>query len=204
PLSGILGLTQLVMEQTAPSAQNYADLKEIEKAVFRCKKIITSLLSFARQDKFRPEPVNVHEALEETLTLCDRQMELKGIKIVKRFGEGLPPINADFQQLMQVFLNLFNNARDSMPDGGAMTIATRLAPGSVPPRVEIEISDTGKGIPQDILNRVFDPFFTTKPPGQGTGLGLSVCLGIVNKHNGTITAGSVPGKGSSFVLTLPA
>ena len=203
PLSGILGLTQLVLENTTRSTQNYQDLKDIEKAVFRCKRIITSLLSFARQEKSSLEPVSVNEVLDETLTLCARQMELKRVKIVREFGDGLPMVNADFQQLMQVFLNLLNNAGDAMPDGGTVTITTRLAPAAAGECVEITISDTGGGIPGEILTRIFDPFYTTKPPGKGTGLGLSVCLGIMNKHNGAITARSEPGKGSAFTMTLP-
>lgn len=204
PLSGILGLTQLVLENTDPAGQNFTDLKDIEKAVFRCKKIITSLLSFARQEKFRTGPVSVNEALEETLTLCARQMELKLVKINRDFGGELPMVKADFQQLMQVFLNLLTNARDSMPESGAITITTRAAHMSNGRDcVNVSIADTGPGIPPGILNRIFDPFFTTKPVGKGTGLGLSVCLGIINRHSGTITAQSGPGGGSVFTLELP-
>jgi signal transduction histidine kinase len=204
PLSGILGLTQLVLENTDASSQNYTDLKEIEKAVFRCKKIIVSLLSFARQEKTRMEPVSINEAIEETLTLCARQMELKRIKITRNLAPGLPMVNADFQQLMQVFLNLFTNARDAMAEGGEIIIATSLlTPPAGTQMVMTSITDTGSGISREILNRIFDPFFTTKPVGKGTGLGLSVCLGMINKHNGTIKAQSEAGKGSTFTISLP-
>ncbi len=204
PLSGILGLTQLVLENTPPGTQNYADLKDIEKAVFRCKKIIVSLLSFSRQERTRIEPVSVNEAIEETLTLCARQMELQRIKINCQFAPGLPMVNADFQQLMQVFLNIFTNARDAMPDGGELTIATSQAKDQAGRElVSIAVTDTGTGIKPDIVDRIFDPFFTTKPVGKGTGLGLSVCLGIINKHNGSIKAGGAPGGGSTFTITLP-
>jgi len=203
PISGILGLTQLLLEKEERSTQSYKDLKDIEKAVFRCKKIITSLLSFARQDESLMSPINVNEPLEETLTLCAHQMELQRITIVRKSAEGLPMINADFQQLMQVFLNLLTNARDAMPDGGTITISTRPAQVGDKEGVEITIADTGVGIPTNMLTRVFDPFFTTKPVGRGTGLGLSVCLGIINKHSGTITAQSEPGKGSAFTLIIP-
>jgi len=131
-------------------------------------------------------------------------MELKHIRIVRDFGEALPPARADFQQLMQVFLNLLTNAKDSIPESGAITITTRPAHmGNGRDAVAVSIADTGAGIPQELLNRIFDPFFTTKPVGKGTGLGLSVCLGIVNRHSGTITAKSEPGKGSVFTLELP-
>ncbi|HCC47278.1 MAG TPA: hypothetical protein DEQ38_04065 [Elusimicrobia bacterium] len=204
PLSGILGLTQLVMENTEKGSQNYTDLQDIEKAVFRCKKIIVSLLSFSRQEKTRIEPVNVNEALEETLTLCARQMELKRVKINRQLSPGLPMVNADFQQLMQVFLNLFTNARDAMPEGGELTVATSLLKDPAGRELlAVSVADTGAGIDPEILGRIFDPFFTTKPVGKGTGLGLSVCLGIISRHNGAITAHSVPGGGSTFTITVP-
>ncbi|MDA8244688.1 MAG: response regulator [Elusimicrobia bacterium] len=199
PLSGILGLTQLVLENTPKDSQNYADLKDIEKAVFRCKKIIVSLLSFSRQEKEHMEPCSVNEVIEETLTLCSRQMELQHIRIEKRLAPGLPLVSADFQQLMQVYLNLFTNARDAMPDGGQLTVATELRGEAVVSTV----SDTGAGIKPEIAGKLFDPFFTTKPVGQGTGLGLSVCLGIINSHKGRISAEGAPGKGSSFTIELP-
>ena len=200
PLSGILGLTQLVLEKTPPDTQNHQDLKDIEKAVFRCKKIITSLLSFARQERTHMESVSVNEVIEETLTLCARQMELKRVRIERNFAEGLPQVSGDFQQLMQVFLNLLTNARDAMPEGGAIMVGTRRTGAWV----EVSIKDSGAGIPEELLGRIFDPFFTTKPAGQGTGLGLSVCLGIINKHNGSISAHSAPEKGSAFTVRLPA
>lgn len=205
PLSGILGLAQLILETADKSSQNYQDLKDIEKAVFRCKKIISSLLSFARQEKTKMEPVSVNEVIEETLVLCAKQLELKHVNLVKELGRDLPPVNGDFQQLMQVFLNLFTNARDAIPNGGTVTIKTRLSsPG--PDKKElltVTVADTGAGIPAGILDRVFDPFFTTKPAGKGTGLGLSVCLGIINKHSGAILAHSEAGKGSVFTIYLP-
>ncbi|OGR68868.1 MAG: hypothetical protein A2081_04325 [Elusimicrobia bacterium GWC2_61_19] len=204
PLSGILGLTQLVLENTDAASQNYTDLKDIEKAVFRCKKIIVSLLSFARQEKTRMEPVSINEAIEETLTLCARQMELKHIRITRRLAPELPMVSADFQQLMQVFLNLFTNARDAMAEGGELTIETsRLKSPAGKEMVMTAITDTGSGINQEILSRIFDPFFTTKEVGKGTGLGLSVCLGLINKHNGAIKAQSQAGKGSTFTISLP-
>jgi len=113
-------------------------------------------------------------------------------------------VNADFQQLMQVFLNLFTNARDAMAEGGELTISTSpLKSPDGREMVMVAITDTGAGISGEILGRIFDPFFTTKPAGKGTGLGLSVCLGLINKHNGTIKAQSEPGKGSTFTISLP-
>ena len=189
---------------TKPDSQNYTDLKDIEKAVFRCKKIIVSLLSFSRQEKTRVEPVSVNEVIEETLTLCARQMELKNVRINRQFAHGLPIVSGDFQQLMQVFLNLFTNARDAMPDGGELTVETSfLKDPAGRELVMTAISDTGTGIKPEILDSLFDPFFTTKPVGKGTGLGLSVCLGIINRHNGSIKAHSRGASGSTFTVSLP-
>ncbi len=204
PLSGILGLTQLVLENTDKTSQNFTDLKDIEKAVFRCKKIIVSLLSFARQEKTRMEPVSINEVIEETLTLCARQLELKSVRITREFTQGLPMVNGDHQQLMQVFLNLFTNARDAMPDGGELAVGTSLLKDPAGRELLMAtVSDTGTGIKPEILASVFDPFFTTKPVGKGTGLGLSVCLGIINRHNGTIKAHGRQGSGTTFTLGLP-
>ena len=204
PLSGILGLAQLVLEKTEPGSQSERDLKEIEKEVFRCKKIITSLLSFARQRPSVLEPTDLNAAVEETLVLCARQLELRNIAVEKSLSAGIPPVKADFQQLMQVFLNLFNNAMDAMPDGGKLRVVTR--PGFSPsgrPSVLAQVEDSGPGIPSDTLGKVFDTFFTTKPVGKGTGLGLSVCHGIVERHDGVIEAESLPAGGTVFTVYLP-
>jgi signal transduction histidine kinase len=105
---------------------------------------------------------------------------------------------------MQVFLNLFTNARDAMPGGGELAVGTSLLKDPAGRElIMATVSDTGTGIKPEILASVFDPFFTTKPVGNGTGLGLSVCLGIINRHNGTIKAHSLPGSGTTFTIGLP-
>ncbi|MEW6041988.1 MAG: ATP-binding protein, partial [Elusimicrobiota bacterium] len=205
PLSGILGLTQLILANEKPGTQNYNDLQEIEKAVFRCKRIIGSLLSFARQENFNLKSVNVNDILEETFVLYGRQLELKNIKIVKHMTDNIPSVLGDFQQMMQVFLNIFNNAKDAMPEGGTFTVTTNaVTDKDGKEMVEITFTDTGTGIVPDIIDKIFDPFFTTKPVNKGTGLGLSVCLGIINKHDGKIDVRSEPGQGSTFSILLPA
>jgi two-component system, NtrC family, sensor kinase len=108
----------------------------------------------------------------------------------------------NFTQLQQVMINLLSNALDATPAGGTIAVRTRSA-GDPPSTVVLEMADTGGGIPAEHLSKVFDPFFTTKPPGQGTGLGLSVCLGIVQDHHGTISVDSQEGRGSAFIVTLP-
>ena len=102
-------------------------------------------------------------------------------------------------KLQQVFLNLFLNARDAMSFGGWLGVETKIEAG----KAVVVVTDTGSGIPQEILSRIYDPFFTTKVPGQGTGLGLSVTYGVLQEHNGTIECKSEPGKGANFTLTIP-
>ena len=124
-----------------------------------------------------------------------------GIEIDMRMTEDLPPVLGDYSRLEEVFLNLFVNAADAMAGKGTLRIITRLNTVNT---VRIGISDTGKGIERSYLQHIFEPFFTTKEPGQGTGLGLSIAYGIVREHNGTIDVESEPGRGTTFVITLPA
>jgi two-component system NtrC family sensor kinase len=122
------------------------------------------------------------------------------LKIVRNFASNLPSIQADPSQLVQVFVNLLNNAADAMPQGGTLTLETRRIPEQ---GVEIVIADTGCGIPEENLGKLFTPFFTTKPIGKGTGLGLSIVYGIIKMHRGQIGVKSEPGRGTAFTVTLP-
>ena len=119
---------------------------------------------------------------------------------MKRLTEGIPTVRGSANKLQQVFLNLFLNARDAMPMGGMLEIRTGSHNGSV----EVEVADTGNGIPREYIHKIFDPFFTTKPGGRGTGLGLSVSYGNIKEHSGKIDVRSTPGRGTSFHLEFPA
>jgi len=201
PLSAVLGFAQILMTEIPEDSPWRDDLKTIEESAQRCKKIVTSLLSFSRQYQFDFQPVNVSEVVEETVRLCEHQISLTNVKIVKNYAKNLPLINASLPHLQQVFFNIILNAQQAMPEGGTLTIATDYQePGSI----EISFIDTGVGIEKENLNRIFEPFFTTKEVGKGTGLGLSVSQGIVQKHNGSIRVESEgKGKGAKFVVTLP-
>jgi signal transduction histidine kinase len=138
--------------------------------------------------------------VEETLSLVSHPLKTSQIHVVKNLGEGLPAVRGSANKLQQVFLNLFLNARDAMPTGGVLEVRTSAHNGSV----EIEVVDTGAGIPREHINRIFDPFFTTKASGRGTGLGLSVSYGIIKEHAGKVDVRSAPGKGTSFHVEFPA
>jgi two-component system NtrC family sensor kinase len=166
----------------------------------RCRSIVADLLNFARQQEVLAQETDVHALLEQVVEGVSRQPTFAGVEIVRQFGPHLPTIQADPGQLQQVFINLLNNAAEAMKGGGLITLATRAVNSQW---VEIKVSDTGCGIPEENLGKLFTPFFTTKPPGQGTGLGLSIVYGIVKMHRGQITVQSQVGKGTTFTITLP-
>lgn len=160
--------------------------------------IVTNLRNFARLDRSRIATVNLNDGLNSTLLLAKH--ELKGHTINKNFSE-LPAVTCSPSQINQVFLNLINNAAQSIEPGpGVITLTTRREGAD---RVAVEVADNGKGIPPEVLPRIFDPFFTTKDVGKGTGLGLSIAYKIVQQHGGTISVDSVVGVGTKFTVVLP-
>ena len=173
---------------------------KIVKQSFRASEIVNSLLNFSRTKGTTFGPVEINRILSETLLLLDHQFKTAEIGVESRLEPALPPVSGSSDKLQQVFLNLFLNAKDAMPEGGQLRVAT-WAEDSV---VRVEISDTGIGIPPEHLRRIFDPFFTTKGAGRGTGLGLAVSYGIIHEHSGKIQAESLPGLGTRFRLEFPA
>jgi CheY-like chemotaxis protein len=147
--------------------------------------------------------LDVNEMIGGVLEILAYEMRTSNIEVQRQFDPNLPKILGDCHQFQQVILNILNNARQALENiegHGVIRIATE----SNSTHVRITIEDNGPGIPEDHLNKVFDPFFTTKPTGKGTGLGLSLCYGIVREHNGAISAHSLPGKGATFVIEVPA
>ncbi len=136
-----------------------------------------------------------------TLFLIENQTLFHNIEIVKNLAQGLPPVMADIQQLNHLFLNIILNAAQAMDSRGQMTLTTRLSTDGR--WIQIEIADTGPGIPEHIRSRIFEPFFTTKEEGKGTGLGLSLVYGIVENHEGRIDVQSDLGVGTTFIVELP-
>lgn len=168
----------------------------------RAQKIVKNLLDFARESEIRTELLDVAGLLRGTASLAANQIKLSGAKIALEIPENLPPVHGDKQALSQVFLNLLLNALDAVGKGGQVTIAAGGA--AEPGFVRVDVADDGHGIQPHVLPNIFDPFFTTKSGGKGTGLGLSVSLGIVRQHGGDIRVESLPGKGSTFTVLLPA
>lgn len=171
--------------------------KVISSGAQRVGTIVRRLRSFARLDEAELKSVNIHEGIEDTLTLVHHELK-HDIEVIREFGE-IMPIPCFPGQLNQVFLNLIVNARQAIKGKGKIKIRTKTE-GQI---VLIEISDTGVGIPKENLSRIFDPGFTTKGVGVGTGLGLSICYQIIKEHRGEIAVKSEQGKGSTFTIKLP-
>jgi PAS domain S-box-containing protein len=199
PLTGISSYTQMLLEGSDPEDPRTAVLEKIEKQTFRAARIVNGLLHLSRSnaaDASERTVVDVNAVVGDVLALLEHQFEKGSVKIRRELADGVvPTIGFEFK-LQQVFLNLFLNARDAMPSGGWLTIATRQEGHEV----VAEVSDTGTGIASEHLDRIYDPFFTTKPIGQGTGLGLSITYGIVREHDASIQCQSAPGQGTRFTL----
>jgi signal transduction histidine kinase len=169
----------------------------IREGAERTRKIVRDLRVFARTTDEAWQAVDLHEELESSLTLLSHLLKDR-VTVHRKYGD-LPSVECIRSQIDQVFLNVLANAAQAISGPGAITIETRQEPGTA----IVAVSDTGPGIPPDVLGRVFDPFFTTKPVGEGTGLGLSISYEIVKKHDGEMTAASAPGQGATFVIRIP-
>jgi two-component system, NtrC family, sensor kinase len=201
PLGGILLYGNLVLEDLPENGTARENMKKIIHQTNRCKNIVQGLLDFARTPTGDMHRLQINDLVTASLNLVKDQAIFHGIEVETRFAENLPEVNGDPSRLEEVFLNLFINAADAMREkGGRLRITT----SSTANRVKVIITDTGKGIDQAHLPHIFEPFFTTKDPGQGTGLGLSIAYGVIKRHNGFIDAESAPGKGTTFIVSLPA
>jgi signal transduction histidine kinase len=163
----------------------------------RVKKIVQDLRTFSRMDQAEIQEVDLHEEIDRNLALMEPRFKNK-VRVERHYGQ-LPRVRCYAGQLNQVFLNLLMNACDAIEENGTIRITTRR----VPTGVRLEFADDGPGIPEEIQGRIFDPFFTTKPVGVGTGLGLSLSHGIIERHGGRIFADSEPGRGATFAIELP-
>jgi len=182
PLGVILGFSDLLIRKKAKDSQEYEDLKTIERQGLHCKQVVENLLSFARIGKDITEYSDLNLCLSEIIKVVKHSLDMKQIEFKVDLAEKLTMVRGDTRQLQQVFLNLINNAMGAMPHGGCLTITTRQKRE----RVMVAFKDNGQGIRVKDMDHIYEPFFTTKPEGEGTGLGLFVSYGIVNKFGGSI------------------
>ncbi len=210
PLAGVLTYLKLMQKKMAVDKVPKNELNKfreylltMEKETIRCSDIVKNLLEFARPSEPLMKPIGVDDAVKSSLFLVKHQIQLQNINISEEYQQDLPAMMVDLKQIQQVFLNLFINSAQAMPEGGDLHIRA-FKEFKKDEYVTIEVSDTGSGIAPGALHRIFDPFFTTKSEKKGTGLGLSMVSSIIEKHKGSIDVASVVGKGTAFTLKLPA
>lgn len=199
PLAVISSYSQMLRKQIGSDHAGYKLLEKITGQTFRASEIVNSLLSFSRTNAREFSEVDIHRTIRETLSLLEHPLKTARISVHEDLVAESPVTTGNAGKLQQVFLNLFLNARDAMPNGGVLEVRTCI----VDARVEIVVSDSGSGISRDNIKKIYDPFFTTKTAGKGTGLGLSVSYGIVQEHGGNISVESNVGRGTSFRLDFP-
>jgi PAS domain S-box-containing protein len=202
PLGIVMGFAQHLLTETDPASPHYQALKIIDEETKRCQKIIQELLQFARPKSTELTPTDLRQTIEKTLGLVANHFYKLKIEGAVTIAPDLPDVNADAQQIEQVLLNLYLNAIDAMPRGGALSVAARTHDASGHASVVIAVSDTGFGIEKDSLGRIFQPFYTAKKT-RGLGLGLPICERIIKNHGGRIEVESTVGQGTTFKIILP-
>jgi len=199
PLYGIMNTLELLKTEVSPQSKRRKVLDMALSETVRLTELLRKMLSFSKPDEEERQPTDVSTILDEILLLVGKQLRENSIRISSSFADDLGEVYASRNQLRQVFLNMINNARDAMPDGGTLTVKT-LAKGD---KIYIEITDTGIGIREENMDKIFDAFFTTKDSIKDVGLGLSVCYGFIKEHGGDIRVSSKWGSGTTFSIRLP-
>jgi signal transduction histidine kinase len=210
-LTAIFGYSDLLLDQFLPDDPRRSDVQEIRRAAERAAALTRQLLAFSRKQVMQPRLLNLNEVIASVQKLLERLIR-EDVTLEVRADPQLVTVTADPGHIEQVLMNLAVNARDAMPDGGRLVIATRTEtttddptrPGLQPGvYAVIEVTDTGTGMPEAVREHIFEPFFTTKEQGQGTGLGLATVYGIVKQAGGGIYVDSEVGNGSTFLVYLP-
>jgi len=176
------------------------ELDEIEKATYRAKNITGKILSFVKKREPQTVPCHVEQLIEDVMSgFVEQEFKVSNITVQRDFAKNIPLLMLDPDMMRQVFLNLINNAKDAVSEGGMIRLKTCVQDDYL----KITISDTGPGIAEEEIDKLFMPFYTTKKAGSGTGLGLSISLKIIEEFGGTIDVNSSKGKGSDFIIFLP-
>jgi signal transduction histidine kinase len=199
PLAAISSLIQMMQSRQNLDADTVEKLKLISEQIRRITQVTRDMMDFARVRPAAKSLTDINHVIETSLRLASFDKSFQKLHLNKQLEENLPKVFADGDQLQQVFLNLFLNARDAMPEGGEFSISTNRNDSNV----RIWITDSGTGIDDTNRQRIFDPFFTTKSAGSGTGLGLAVCYGIITAHNGKIEVSNENTNGTTFLISLP-
>jgi PAS domain S-box-containing protein len=199
PLFAILGLTEFLLKESEPGSKAEQRLELIQQTGLEIKEIVRALLDFARENAEERHVVALEDVVHSTVDLVRRTNAHKGVELVDSYDRSGGTVHGSPNQLKQIFLNLIANARQAMPNGGTVHVDVHREGD----RMVASVSDDGPGIEPKVLERIFEPFFTTKRVTGGTGLGLSVSLGIAEAHGGSLVASSEPGRGATFTLCLP-
>jgi PAS domain S-box-containing protein len=204
PLATVGLRAESLLMQLPEDSDKRKPLEIIAQEVDRMATLVNNLLQFSRRGHRQVSTVDPREEIANSVEFVHYHLRTRKIEVVRDFVDDLPTIQADRQQLRQLFLNLLTNASDAMPQGGRLTV--RAAPGALADAqaVAIEFADTGEGITAENLEKLWEPFFTTKPEGKGTGLGLAICRRIVEEHGGTISIQSQAGRGTTIRIVFPA
>jgi signal transduction histidine kinase len=218
PLQVILSHAQLLTDEFSEGSEALEDLKLIERQAKICGKIVADLLLYSRRSESVIDFIDVNHTIEEVLAVMEHSLNIDRIYIARNFENALPPISGDVEKLKQVYINMLNNAHEAMRTDGVIGITTHYDRDAG--EIVTCFVDSGTGILPEIINKIFDPFFTTKGVGEGTGLGLSVIIGIIKDHGGHIEVESPPsaerlktleggegdsrGPGAAFIIHLPA
>lgn len=206
PLTGVLTFTHMLLKRKDIDEDMRSDLETIAQATERVREIVKGLLDFSRQTKIEPVSTDINEIIQSSITLVSNQAMVRGVILCFDPQENLPYRTLDSSQFQSVIINMLLNAIDACETGGHINVTTSLSVSTGKDEfkgIEINIADTGCGIPEENLGRLFDPFFTTKEVGRGTGLGLAVSYGIIERHGGTIHVKSKLGRGTTFIIWLP-
>ncbi len=204
PLTAVLTFTHLILRRQDLASEVRDDLETIASQTERVRKIVKSLLDFSRQSRLDPQPMDLNLELAKSVKLLSNQSLIKGVELSFNGATGLPMFSLDRNLCQSVWINMIMNALDATQPGDSIEISTQQVTADGKDGAEIFIKDTGSGIEPEILDKLFDPFFTTKEVGKGTGLGLAVSAGIIERHEGNVRVTSTLGEGTCFTIWLPA